>query len=49
MLIIYNIITIAKILFSLIIYLEIEIIISISLIINYCDKFTNFKYFILKT
>ncbi len=47
-LIIYNIITIVKILFSLVVYLRIEITILILLIIDYCNKFTDFEHFVLK-
>jgi len=48
-LIIYDIIIIAKILFFLVIYLRIEIIILILSIINYYNEFINFEHFVLKT
>jgi len=48
MLIIYDVITIAKILFFLVVYLRIEIIISISSIIDYRNESINFGHFVLK-
>ena len=49
MLIVYDVITIAKILFFLVIYLGIEITILISSIIDYRDESTNFRHFVFKT
>ena len=48
-LIVYNIVTIAKILLFLVVYLRIEIIVLISLVIDYRNESTNFKYLVLKT
>jgi len=49
MLIVYDIIIVAKILFFLVIYLRIEITILVSLVINYYDEFINFEHFVSKT
>jgi len=49
MLTIYDMITIAKVFLFLVVYLEIEIIILISLIIDYRNEFTNFAHFVSKT
>ncbi len=45
---IYNIITIAKLLIFLVVYLRIELTISNLLIINYWNRSTNLKYLVSK-